>query len=301
MKKIKNYPIELSPLYRLRNERKLALLLQVKTKTLHKLRSDSFYIVYTKQGTKQREIQEPKKQLKQVHKKIKKLLQRIETPSLLISGKKGNSFVTNAQQHLASRYFLITDIEGFYKNSRREFVFKFFKFQMKMSEDIAWLMTDLVTYKDFIPTGSPTSQIIAYFAYAPTFQRINEIANQHDCKLSVYVDDLTISSKKPIPTRMPHWINNEFKKVFHQIKKRKTRFFYPFQHKIITGCCISPKGALRVPNRIRLRIKQEDKNHISGKSIKPNRLLGMMLSARQIEPNIYKYKFFHLKKEVFQK
>ena len=302
MRKIKIYRIESSPLYRLRNKRKLAILLETSLKTLNQIKLDNFYIVYTiKQGNKEREIQEPREKLKQIQKKIKKLLQRLETPNWLTSGKKGNSFVTNAKQHLGSRYFLTADIESFYGNSTREFVFKFFKLEMKMSEDVAWLITDLVTYKNFIPTGSPSSQIVAYLSYSCTFSRIKEITDAHNCTLSLYVDDLTVSSEEPIPKKIPYLINNELKKVFHRIKNKKTRFLSPSQHKIITGCCISPSGELRIPNKLRLKIKKEEKAHLSNKQENPNRLLGMILSAKQIEPNMYKEKYVYLKKQVFGK
>ena len=306
MKKTKTYKIESSPLYRLRNKRKLANFLRSDLKFLNKVKADDYYKTYhIKQRNKVREIQEPSELLKQIQKRIKTLLQRLETPDWLISGKKGNSFVTNAKQHIGSRYVLTVDIENFYINSKREFVFKFFKLQMKMSENVAWLITDLVTYQGFIPTGSPTSQIIAYLSYAPTFYRIKNITDKYDCILSLYVDDLTISSKsskKQISKKIPYLINNEFKKVSHQIKSKKTKFFFPYQNKIITGCCITPKGQLRVPNKMRLKIKKDEKVYLSNKKNEnPARLLGRVLSARQIEPTIYKERYVYLKKQVFGK
>ena len=302
MKKTKTYKIESSPLYRLRNKRKLSILLEVNLKTLNQIKSDNFYNVYKiKQGNKEREIQEPKGKLKQVQKKIKKFLQRLETPNWLTSGKKGNSFVTNAKQHLGSRYFLTADIESFYRNSRREFVFKFFKSEMKMSEDTAWLITDLVTYKEFIPTGSPSSQIVAYLSYSRTFNRIKKITDEHNCTLSLYVDDLTVSSKEPIPKKLPYLLNCELKKVSHRIKNKKTRFLSPSQHKIITGCCVSPKGELKIPNKMRLKIKKEEKACLMDKEKPMNRLLGLILAARQIEGEMYQPKYIDIKRKVFEK
>lgn len=301
MKKIKNYKIESSPLYSLRNKTKFAKLLGVPLKTLNKVRCDNCYKVYNIiQGNKKREIQEPKGELKYLQKRIKKFLQRLETPNWLISGKKGNSFVTNAEQHLDSKYLLIVDIDGFYKNSKKEYVFKFFKSEMKMSQDMAWLITDLVTYKNFIPTGSPTSQIVAYLSYNLTFKRIKRIMDDYNCTISLYVDDLTISSKDQISKKLPYLINNEFKKVHHKVKNKKTKFFYPYQYKKITGCCISPNGKMEIPNRIRLKIKKEEKHCLTDKKRNLNRLLGIILSARQIEPSMYKSKYVYLKKKVFE-
>ena len=252
-----------------------------------------------KQGDKEREIQEPKEKLKQVQKRIKELLQRLETPNWLISGKKGNSFVTNAKRHISSKYFLTMDIESFYINSSKEYVFKFFKSIMKMSEDVAWLMADLVTYKGFIPTGSPSSQIVAYLSYSPSFNRIKKIADTYNSILTLYVDDLSLSSKKPITKKLPYLINQELKKVFHKIKNKKTKFLFPSQDKMITGCCISDHK-LRTPNKMRLKIKKEEKIFLKDKTKKPTRLLGLILSSRQIEPNIYQEQYIYLKKKIFK-
>ena len=301
MQKPKIYKIENSPFYRLRNKRKLAELLGVDLKILNKMRTDDFYKKEYKipQGNKERKIQEPKKQLKRVQKKIKTLLQRVETPDWLISGKKGNSFVTNAEKHLGSRYILTLDIKSFYQNSKREYVFKFFKFTMKMSEDVAWLISDLVTCRDCIPTGSPSSQIVAYFAYSRSFERIKKIADDHNCLLSLYVDDLTFSSKSSISKKLPYLIAQDLKKAFHQVKTKKTRFFYPSQHKIITGCCLTPNGKeLRVPNRMREKVKKEEKACLKDKVRHRNRLFGLILSSRQIEPNIYQAKYNYLRTQT---
>ena len=300
MQKPKIYKIESSPFYRLRNKRKLAELLGVDLKNLNKMKTDDFYKVYKiPQGNKEREIQEPKKQLKRVQKKIKKLLQRVETPDWLISGKKGNSFVNNAEKHLGSRNMLTVDIKSFYQNSKKEYVFKFFKSTMRMSEDVAWLISDLVTYRGCIPTGSPSSQIVAYFAYSRSFERIKKIADDHHCLLSLYVDDLTFSSKKPISKQMPYLIDQDLKKVFHHLKTKKTRFLYPSQYKIITGCCITPNGReLKVPNKMRLKVKQEEKACLKNKSRLKDRLFGLILSSRQIELDIYQAKYNYLRKNI---
>ena len=139
MKIIKTYKIESSPLYGLKNKKRLATLFRIPLKQLIQFQSSNNYNTYPlNQKNRIREIQEPKTRLKCVQKRFKVLLQRIETPDWLISGKRGNSFVTNAQQHLNSKHFLTVDIESFYKNSEKEYIFRFFHYNMKMSEDVAW-------------------------------------------------------------------------------------------------------------------------------------------------------------------
>ena len=72
MKKTKTYKIESSPLYRLRNKRKLANLLRSDLKVLNKVKADDYYKIYhIKQRNKVREIQEPSELLKQIQKENK--------------------------------------------------------------------------------------------------------------------------------------------------------------------------------------------------------------------------------------
>lgn len=44
-----------------------------------------------------------------------------------------------------------------------------------MEKDIAWLLTDLVTVDGKLPTGSPSSQTIVFWAYRDMFEKELEI------------------------------------------------------------------------------------------------------------------------------
>ena len=44
-----------------------------------------------------------------------------------------------------------------------------------MSHDIAWIMTDLVSYNNKLPTGSPSSQLIVYWTFSHMFENIQAI------------------------------------------------------------------------------------------------------------------------------
>ena len=65
---------------------------------------------------------------------------------------------------------------------------------MLNSPDVAKILTDIVTYEKCIPTGCPTSQLIAYYAYEDMFAGIKKIADNHGCLFSLYVDAMTFSS-----------------------------------------------------------------------------------------------------------
>lgn len=287
----KIYTIDRSPLYGLKSKRKLSKLLGVDHTHLDRLTSDENYYVQIKiRGSKERETQTPFGELDIAHKKIFKLLSRIETPEYLFSGKKGLSYVNNAFIHKDNDYFVIMDIEKFYPNSRCEYIFRFFRYTMHMSEDISFLLRDMICYKNYIPTGSSLSQIIAYWAYKDIFNEIYNIAISHGYTFSLYVDDMTFSSKQRIKTDFHLKINACLKKVGLKIKRNKLKYYSKNQYKLITGCIVTPDHLLKVPNYIRENIIEKLKGLTSVDLISENQfnsLMGSIISAQQIEKEIF--------------
>src|ERR1035441_430581 len=98
----KSHPIEQSSLYRLSTKKKLASLLQVNLPTLLTLVRGDNYRTFTIQNEsgKERIVEEPLGNLKQLQSRLHKLLQRIQPPPYLHSGVKGRSYVSNAREHL---------------------------------------------------------------------------------------------------------------------------------------------------------------------------------------------------------
>jgi len=225
----------------LNNKPKLADLLFIEQKNFSILKSDKLYNAFSiKTGSKRRDIQEPIGIRSRVHGRNQQLMSRIETPDYLFSGKKGLCSLDNAKKHILNHYFLTADIDNFYPNSKREYIFRFYYYQMKMSEDIAWLMADMVCYDDHIPTGSQLSQSIAYWAYRKTFNKISDFAHQRKLKFTLYVDDMTFSGSLPIRQDLHLSINYYLKTVGLKLKKGKTKYYSKNKFKKITGAVISP-------------------------------------------------------------
>lgn len=190
-KMIKCYQIENSPLYRLRNRCTLARLLNL-PKNYFREDHNYCYDEFTKpkpNGDGARKFTVPSNDLKDIQKNICKLLERIKTPQWVMSGKKSCSYITNAEVHLKHRFVKTMDISKFYDSAQRSRIYKMFSQTFKMEHDIAWIMTDLVTYNGTLPTGSPSSQLIVYWTYCDMFQKICDLSEEHNCYFSLYVDE----------------------------------------------------------------------------------------------------------------
>jgi hypothetical protein len=304
--KYKKYGITQSPLYKLSSKTKLAELLNADLALLKDIveNNHKYYNVWEikKKDKKNRPVQSPKPKLKVIQRRIYRLLARVETPEWLMSGKKGISYVDNAKFHKENNYFLCTDINSFYPSCSKEYVFKFFKNEFKMPEDTAWFISDLVTFNNIVPTGAPTSQIIAYWAYGITFKKIQKSASKYGIKMSLYVDDITFSSDKPIPKRFIELVSKRLSEVKLQIKEEKTQTYYPNQYKTITGCCITPGNELKVTNKLRFKIVSllKDKTIEKLTSEETNRAFGLLNAARQTEPDFYDSSYKRVKKRYIE-
>jgi len=292
MQNPKSYPIHQSALFKVTTKARLAELLRCELNFIRKLCSDKNYALHKiqkKGGDGTREVQVPCKPLKLVQKRIKVLLSRIIMPGYVISNRKGFSHVDNAKQHQENSFFLTTDINKFFPNCKREHVASFCQHQLFMSPDVADLFSRIVTFKGFLPTGSPSSPILSYWMYSMTFDRLSVLAQRSELKLTLYVDDLTFSSNKPFPKKFLGAIKTRLKVVGLELKSEKTKFYAPKDHKNITGAVLTPDKRIVVPNRLRQKIINDAKvlaePEISYQdSLK---IMGRIYSSRQIESNAF--------------
>ena len=302
--KNKIYPVKQSPLYRLGRKKDLATLLNVSVGDFSTLKQKSNFKEWTnKQG---RLIEEPAHTLKVLLSYLHKILQRIETPLYLMSGKAGVSSQCNATKHLETPYMINVDIEKFYQNSKREFIYSMFKDTFEQTNDIASLLADITTYDGHIPTGAPTSQILAFWAYKKTFDKIDTLSKSHDIIMTLWVDDITFSSKKPFPSNWIEDIKKILNKVDLNLKDNKTIKKTKNQFKGVTGTAISPQGEKKVKNKKRHKIlkiiEEQPIEQMPEKTI--NSLLGQLSAQRRNEPSFFQNTYERVikaKKKLSQK
>lgn len=293
----KQYSLEKSPLYRLRNRRKLAERLLLEPRYFN-VSHDYIYNEFERRKSDGgvRHFAEPPHELKRIQKRIHKLMQRIETPEWVKAGKSCESYVTNCKMHLEAKYMRTMDISKFYDSVQYKYVYETFLYTFFMEPDIARLMAKIVTHERVLPTGSPSSQLIIYWAYKDMFDEVHEIAKRYHCIFSLYVDDMTFSSQHDIPYKMREEVANTLKKYGLHAKRSKDHYYKPNDLKIATGCGIK-EGKLVVLNHQRVKIINQYRICTETDNIKDiEQLQGMLCSARQIEPQIFPSIYAYLKK-----
>lgn len=273
----------------MRNRRKLAILLGLPENYFsHKQQYEYYEFSKPKSnGDGERHFTVPLEELKLIQKVLCRLLTRIETPDWVMSGKKHCSYITNAERHVENQFVKTMDISQFYDSVQRKHIYKMFKDTFKMAEDISWLMTELVTYKGVLPTGSPSSQLIVYWTYSNMFANINRIAIDKSCLFTLYVDDMTFSSQYPISQELREAVAEQLKQNGLKAKNSKDHYYQAKAMKVITGVGLKD-GAKVVLNKKRKAILEQYQKCKETRDIYDiEKLNGMLCSQRQIEKDIF--------------
>lgn len=246
----KRYPLGRSPLYRLRGKGKFETVLGVQWEAIPKLLDVKHYRVWT--NDKGREIQAPHGWLAQVHKRIGVLLSRIELPDYVYS-QKGRSYADNARAHRGDTPLIKTDISRFYPSVTRQAVFRMFLDDFECAVDVAHRLADICCYKQLhLPTGSSLSGRVAFFAKRHMFDEIAEAAQGVGCKMTAYVDDVTISGATATKTLLGA-VRQTIGRHGLRTQGRKSKTYASGAAKAVTGAVVV-RDEVRLPNSRHLNI-----------------------------------------------
>ncbi|UYO94335.1 reverse transcriptase family protein [Pollutimonas sp. M17] len=248
--KPKRYPLGRSPLYRLRGKGKFETVLGVQWDAMYKLLDVKYYRVWT--NDKGRQIQAPHGWLAQVHKRIGVLLSRIQLPDYVYS-QKGRSYADNARAHRGETPLIKTDISRFYPSVTRQAVFRMFMDDFECAVDVAHRLADICCYKQaHLPTGSPLSGRVAFFAKRHMFDEIADSAQSVGCKMTAYVDDVTVSGTKATKELLGA-IRQTIGRHGLRTQGRKSKTYASGAAKIVTGVVVV-RDEVRLPNSRHLNI-----------------------------------------------
>ena len=252
----KSYAFDQCVLYKVGSKKRLARVLEVDTRNLLRLSSDdgNFEVFeleaqvceFTGVTRKARWVQNPVSDLKAIMSRIAKLLSRIQSPDYCHGATPGRSYRSNAHAHVSARAVATFDLKDFFPSTTAQQVFRFFHTELQCAPDVAGLLTDLCTYKRALPTGAPSSPILAYWVNRGLFEALDRRGKTLNLKLSIYVDDITLSGDA-IPRSLADQVEGIVESHGHKLSGHKTRIFRPGFPKHVTGVVIAD-GKLRVPH-----------------------------------------------------
>lgn len=243
------HELDQSSLFRLVRRRRLGELVGLTDAQLRHVTkyADTMYREFDqrkKDGIGSRHIEDPNPILKKAQSKLANLLSRITPPNYLFCPVKRRSYVTNAVQHRSHRVVRSLDIKKYFPNTTSRRVFWFFTTVMQCDRAIAGTLTRLACYREHLPTGSPLSPILAFFAHYDMWNMIAAICRKEGLTLTVYIDDVTVSGDH-VPERLMWEIKQAIARAGLHYHKEKAFFDRPAE---VTGVFVD-RGRISVPNK----------------------------------------------------
>lgn len=240
-------------LYGISTSQELAEALKIPVENLIEETQKGYRSYFVQGKTKKRLIEEPNMILKDILKDLKKLLvETFNCPEYNKCWAGGNNYL-NAQAHAGQHAYVTTDISSFFTNSKTCYVRKFFRNKLNITGEALDMLVQMCTYRGHIPTGAPTSSILAFLSHKDLFDEIAEYMAKREITFTLYVDDITLSAKHGITREEIKFIKSVLKKHKLAIKPEKTKF-YSYKKAMITGFYLTQDGKISVPDSVGYKV-----------------------------------------------
>jgi|TARA_R100001509_G_scaffold114859_2_gene69992 hypothetical protein len=212
-------------------------------------------LISTNNGTKERQVYEPKYYLKKIQKRInREIFEKVKFPTYLQGSirdvKNTRDFVKNAGVHSGANDLISLDITGFYDHIKEEYVSDIFTKLFSFPPDVSEILTKLVTYKGIVPQGACTSSYVANLVFFNSEYRVySRLKNRHNVKYTRLLDDVTLSSERRLTDKELTICIDEVKSLFRKYdlksndskKKVQTRKFHGHLDFQVTGLWVGHK------------------------------------------------------------
>lgn len=285
-RRYERYELARSPLAQRPTQRELAQLLGYTRDDLRRLANYREQFIVRRQetvGKKVRDSAYPVSWLRGVHEKLKYHLNKVKQRDYVFSPRKGRGQRDNALFHLDQEQYLTLDLKQFYPSTTSSMTRTFFVRDCRMYEDVAGLLTTLVTIDGKVSFGSPLTPVLCTLIHRNMFDRIADLCAERGLRYSTWVDDLTISGRF-VPGRLLNDIRNIVRE--HGLRTHKIEYRAGNRPVFITGIGVVGRH-LVAPNTLHLRIRDHWENFHSAVTLDEaeyaaQRLLSSLGTLRQI-------------------
>jgi hypothetical protein len=222
--------------------------------------------------SKTRHIYEPKQRLKDIHRRLGRLvLTKLDFGEYAHGGIRHRSPLTHAHAHLRSRRVVTNDIKSFFPSVSHRVVFATLRRDHAFGRDVAALITRLTTIEGFLKEGAPTSGHLANLVLVNSLdQALRPTLEATGTRYTRYVDDMAFSGDNPMPlisasakllsrcglqvhrTQRPPVSDGSEKRVR---KLSKLKIADRFEPQVITGLLVNSADQLTYPRQERAKIR----------------------------------------------
>jgi RNA-directed DNA polymerase len=191
----------------------------------------------------------------------------------------GKSIAKMAQTHIGKDVVISLDLSDFFPSIKQYMVKKIFT-GLGLGETASIVLSELVTYKAFVPQGSITapklSNIISAYTFGP---EIEQYCKTHNIDLTIYADDITLSynnisdeliDKVAKANEIIAFITATVEKYKFSINKKKTKVMPGYRRQWVCGAVVNEKVNMLKKERLALRavVHNTKKNGIEAEAAK---------------------------------
>lgn len=238
---------------------------------------------------------------------LTKILNRLILPDYIYAFEKNRNIPSMAALHVDKYCIISIDIKDFFHSIKQNTLFSIL-LRLGIGEMPSRTLSELCTFKAFVPQGALTSPKISNLITAVTFgPEIRAYCDENQLTLTIYADDVTVSTtNRDIDPKQI--IQNISRIIFShgfRVNKKKTKVMFSGGRQYVCGAVVNKKVNLIVKERKKLRaiIHNITKNGIEAEAIKSglepskflNYLRGRVNWFRQLNPTMGQKYFDQLK------
>ena len=193
-------------------------------------------------STKERRIDNPSRAIRQIQKRINRIILRPECsnlPDCMTGSIPGRSIKDNAKPHVGSEAILSVDIANCFPSITSSMVYEIFRIRLGCSPAVAKILTKLTTYGDRIPQGAPTSPSLCNLVMEPLVIELQQLCLKNKVTFTQYVDDLTFSGKQETLLSLKPKVTKLVEKHGFKVNVRKLKLATQSERMEITGLVVN--------------------------------------------------------------
>jgi retron-type reverse transcriptase len=203
---------------------------------------------------------------------LTKILDKIKIPNYIYAFEKDKSIPVMTQEHINKRVVISIDIKDFFHSIKQTSLFEMFT-SMGMGGSPARTLSELCTYKAYVPQGALTSPKISNIIAAKTFgPLLREYCDSKNYTLTIYADDITVSMNRYTDSleQIIKDISEFVTRFGFRINKKKTKIMGYYQRQWVCGVVVNKKTNMLKKDRLLLRaiVHNITRNGVEEESLK---------------------------------
>jgi RNA-directed DNA polymerase len=201
----------------------------------------------------EREISAPNEDLKLIQKRLNYFLQHVYylIKPVCVHGfvlkplgeNRTNNIISNAQVHVGKSFLLNIDLKDFFSSiaAKRVKEVLFNQVSLFESEILVDVITLLCSFEGRLPTGAPTSPVMANFCCLEMDHELQIFCKEHSIAYTRYADDLSFSSNEFFTDEIILKLRSIIVKNQFEINEKKWRLLSSKSKQTVTGLVVNKK------------------------------------------------------------